>query len=329
MAHNIAQTADGRDATFYVGERPWHGLGTELENPATAHEAIVAAGLDYEVSKQPLLTTDGLPVPGHRAVVREDAQVVLGVVGERYTLIQNRDAFGFFDGVVGAGQAIYHTAGALGAGERIWALAKIPGELRVNGTDDVVEKFLLLTNTHDGSSALRLFFTPVRVVCQNTLNVALSGGAHQGVSIRHTKNLKSKVAEAQRVLGFAVRYYDDLEGILGRLSDISMTTRAVRAYFESVVPDNPKAESHSRTQNIREDLECLFETGKGNELPGVRRTLWAAVNAVTEYADHHRSTHGQDASDRASSRLKSTWFGSGAKLKGHAWGEALKLAEVA
>jgi phage/plasmid-like protein (TIGR03299 family) len=164
MAHEIATTADGRAAMFYTGEPPWHGLGTRLDNPATAAEAITAAGLDFTVELTRLTTIDGIPVPQRVAVVRSDTQDVLGVVSPAYVPVQNRQAFGFLDAIAAEGGIRYHTAGALRRGERVWLLGKLPGEIRVKDSDDVTEKYLLLSNSHDGSSALRVYFTPVRVV---------------------------------------------------------------------------------------------------------------------------------------------------------------------
>ena len=200
MAHNLAET-NGRTAMAYFGETPWHKLGTKLDRPATAAEAIEAAGLNYEVRLTSLITENGIPVTQKKAVVRGDTQDVLGVVGNSYVPVQNREAFQFLDTVVADGEVRYHTAGALGKGERIWMLAKLPGHIRVKNTDDITEKFLLLHNSHDGTSSLRVFFTPIRVVCANTLSVAQRDARGQGVSIIHKGDLSAKVREAQKVLG--------------------------------------------------------------------------------------------------------------------------------
>lgn len=327
MAHNL-NVIGGRASMFYTGKRPWHELGTVLAHPATAREAIEAARLGYTVETAPIYLQDGTEIDDYRATVRQDTKTALGVVGDRYVPVQNTEAFGFFDAVVGAGQAIYHTAGALGRGERVWMLAQIPGDLRVHGTEDLIERFLLLTNSHDGSSCLRMFFTPVRVVCQNTLNVALRGGKQQGISIRHTGNIQGKVEEAQRALGLAVKYYDDLGAILDRLVEIPMSRQGVAEYFKTLVPDNVTADQATRTQNIRDRMSTLFERGRGNHAPKIRGTLWAALNAVTEYVDHDRSTRGKTEADRASNRLESIWWGSGADLKARAWTEALAVAGI-
>ncbi len=133
MAHDLA-TIDGRASMMYVGTKPWHGLGVELGAPATAAEATQAAGLDYDVELAPLCTRDGIPVPQRKAVIRGDTQEALGVVGNNYVPIQNRHCFNFLDAVVADGGLKYHTAGALGRGEWVWLLAKLPDHIRVRGT---------------------------------------------------------------------------------------------------------------------------------------------------------------------------------------------------
>jgi phage/plasmid-like protein (TIGR03299 family) len=142
MAHNLAKTK-GKHAFAYFGEAPWHKLGQKLDQPATAREAITAAGLDYEVQLTPVTTYDGLEVPKTNAVVRYDNQTVLGLVSDRYVPVQNHQAFGFLDSVVADGGLRYHTAGALGRGEKIWMLAKLPGHIRVKNSNDLVDQFLL------------------------------------------------------------------------------------------------------------------------------------------------------------------------------------------
>ncbi len=324
MAHNLA-TTNGETAMAFYGETPWHGLGTRLNEPATAAEAIAAAGLDYNVELTPLVTSDGLPVPKRKAVVRADNRDVLGVVGNGYVPIQNRQCFGFLDAVVADGGLRYHTAGALGRGERIWLLAKLPGHVRVKGTDDITEKFLLLSNAHDGTAALRVFFTPIRVVCQNTLSMAERGGFGQGISILHKGDLVAKVCEAQKVLGLAHRFYDDLEGQINKLASHYATPEQLAGFFKTLYPDPIDAEK-TRAENTRRELVRLFEEGKGQEIYDIRHTTWAALNAVTEYVDHHRPTRARTEAERADRRLRSQWFGSGAKLKAKAWGLAMAMA---
>jgi phage/plasmid-like protein (TIGR03299 family) len=323
MSHDIA-IVNGRAALMYVGEAPWHGLGTRLDHPATAAEAIVAAGLDYEVELASLTTVTGIPVPRRVAVVRSDTQDVLGVVSPSYVPVQNRHAFGFLDAIAAEGGISYHTAGALRRGERIWLLGKLDGVIRARGSEDVTEKYLLLSNSHDGSSALRVFFTPIRVVCANTLAVADRTGRGEGIAIRHQGNLAAKVREAREALGLAARYFDDLQSRIDVLAGHHPSAAQLAGYFERLYPD-PAEGSPSRSRNAREALFTLFERGRGNDLPAIRHTSWAAFNAVTEFVDHRRSGRGRDDHERTSSRLESAWFGSGAALKARALDLALEM----
>ncbi len=324
MAHELATTND-RPAMMYAGEVPWHGLGTRLEQPATAREAIEAAGLDYIADLKAIQTRDGTPIPQRKAVVRSDTADVLGVVGNTYVPVQNHQAFGFLDAVVADGSLRYHTAGALGKGERVWMLAKLPKDIRVKNSDDITEKFLLLSNSHDGSSSLRVFFTPIRVVCANTLAIAERTGSRQGVSIIHKGDLAAKVQQAQEVLGLAKRFYDDAEAQINRLASHYPSLRQLEEYFRQVYPDGPEGES-TRSKNVRLELLRLFEEGIGHDLLQIRHTTWAALNSVTEYVDHYRCTRGKSHLERSSNRLESAWFGSGAKLKQRAWDLALQMA---
>jgi len=322
MAHNIN---DNR--MMYVGEKPWHGLGVELKNPATSREAIMAARLDYEVTREHLVSLEsGVKIHPEMCLIRTDTKDKLGIVTEKYKIIQNVDAFDFFDNVVGEKKAIYHTAGALGLGERIWILAKLPDNMMVK--KDVIEKYLLLTNSHDGKSALKMYFTPVRVVCQNTLIMSLHD-ASSGISIRHKGNIQAKVEEAQRVLNIATVFYSDFEKIGGRFASTKMNVANTTLYFNQVLgidPNKPDDDNSTRSKNIRDDLFCLFERGKGNDGIDVRHSLWTAYNAVTEYTDHHRTIKNEDKDK--SLRLDSIWFGTGAKLKEKAYDIGLQFAGI-
>lgn len=227
--------------------------------------------------------------------------------------------------MVADGRLRYHTAGALGDGEKVWMLAKLPGEIRVRDSVDVTEQYLLLSNSHDGSSSLRVFFTPIRVVCANTLGVAERRGRGHGVSVIHKGNLEAKVAEAQEILGLAKRFYDNLEDRINRLAWHYPTTEQLESYFQTLYPDRRGTKSR-RAENVRNELFRLFENGRGQNLPETKLTTWAAFNAITEFVDHHRSTRGRTDQERASNRLESAWFGSGARLKRQAWDLALEMA---
>jgi phage/plasmid-like protein (TIGR03299 family) len=312
------------NSMMYVGEKPWHGLGTKLEKAATSAEAIQAAGLDWKVAKKQLYLEGGKKVVNAFATVREDTGEVLGVVGRVYQPLQNKDAFRFFDAVVGLKEAMYHTAGALGDGECVWILAKLPGLVRVVG-DDITEKYLLLTNRHDGWGSATVMFTPIRVVCQNTLNVALSGREVRA-TLRHTATIGLRVDEVRRQLGIIHAKFGMFEEAAQRLAAVQLTQQAFKSYLKRVgLAPEDKTQASARATKIMEEVTRLFESGKGAELPGARGTAWGAFNAVVEYADFYRATRGKDDGE-SSGRTKSILFGSGATLKQKGWDEALALA---
>jgi phage/plasmid-like protein (TIGR03299 family) len=308
MSHNL-NIVNGRASMMYVETAPWHGLGQKLSHPATAEEAVQAAGLDYTVVKRPLQAIinkrENKLVPGHFATIRTDTKDILGVVGSRYSPIQNREAFTFFDSLVGGDEAIYETAGALNRGEKVWILARLPGYIKLNGKD-VIQKYLLLYNSHDGSSLIRAKLTPIRVVCNNTLSMALAG-TDQEVRIKHTPNALEKLEEAHKLLGLSNSVYDLLETIFRRMALKKVTDQQLIEYVEALIPDNPESESNARTENIRETILRLHESVDGAK--AIRGTAFGALNAVSEYTDHMTATKDADK------RLNSIWFGSGEKLK--------------
>ena len=290
-----------------VALSPWNQLGTELTNLATAREAIEAAGLNYTVVKKPLkevLELDHSAHVSHRwATVRTDTGEVLGIVGDSYEPIQNRDAFAFFDNLVGTDEAIYDTAGALGHGEKIWILAKLPGFIKVRGKD-IVNKYLLLSNSHDGGSPVRVKLTPVRVVCNNTLSAAFQGGGE--VRISHSSSAPKDLAQALSLLGLSNTLYGQLEVTLERMALKKITNKQLLNYVKALVPDNEEDADEAMAREIQTTCLDLYESGQGAEL--ARGTLWGAFNCVTEYTDHKMEKN-------PDSRLASIWFGRGARLK--------------
>lgn len=311
------------ESMMWSGATPWHGLGTKVETEQTSENAIKLAGLDWDVSTQPLLANlapeaglnvDGLAaVQGFKATVRSSDKKVLGVVGGRYQPIQNADAFAFFDGIVGAGEAVYHTAGSLDSGRKIWLMAKLPQDMVIPGfKDEAMERYLLLSNSHDGSGALRAFATTVRVVCQNTLNMALRGSAGEGISIRHTRNAAARLQEAKRVFSYATAYYDSMRTVAAGLAQAKYTEKQMVSLVESIFPAESEDEVSTRTANNRALVMDLFDNGRGHQ--PIRGTAWAALNAVTEFVSHHRGTRMTDGKGQDESRLESIWFGSGRAL---------------
>jgi phage/plasmid-like protein (TIGR03299 family) len=325
MAHNL-EIRNDKASMFYIGEAPWHGLGTKLDQPATAAEAIKAAHLDWRVAKVSLYAREGRRysvVPKRFAVVREGRRMggkcqALGVVGSEYTPLQNEEAFAFFDPIAGVKKAaIYHTAGALGNGERTWILAKLPSEIRVVG-DDIAHKYLLLSNSHDGTSSVQVKFTPIRVVCENTLTMALSGGPT--VRVTHIHNVHERLREAERLLGVIHTHFEKIEEKFQAMAATQLKDNRLAEYLNLVFPDPTDPENDRARMRVAQDrlwAAHFFENGKGNQEQRVRGTLWAAYNGVTEYIDHRRVKQNEDR------RLNSIWFGEGYLVKARAYRVAL------
>jgi phage/plasmid-like protein (TIGR03299 family) len=329
--HDLSNES-GRVEMFYAGEAPCHGLGTRLADPATSAEAMAAAGLGFTVRLDEMYTGDGRVVPMSRAITREDTGVVLGTVGNWWKPIQNVEAFEFLDGLVADGSVRYHTAGALGRGERVWMLAKLPGEVRVGKTADVTEKYLLLSNTH-GYGTLKAFWTPIRVVCQNTLAAASTSKAvRDGVRIRHTGEITEKLDEARHVLGLAEAYYAKLQERVDRFAAVKLASSGLADYVNTVFPEPEEGERTERkvehVRKARESVTRLFETGRGADIPGVARSLWVAYNAVVEHVNHAELKPAKNKSlERArENRLASAWFGQGAELKARAFAAAVAFS---
>lgn len=344
MAHNLMTGKNGKAAMFYTGETPWHGLGHAVQDAQSSEEAIRLAQLDWTVEPQEIYRLDGKGglrmIPGKRALVRMDTGKELEIMSDKFTVVQNHEAFAFMDTLTRDGALRYHTAGALGDGGRVWMLASMPGEMRIEGTDDVSEKFLLLANGHDGSLAFHVRATAVRVVCQNTLSSALSnhlkngsdgkggGGSGRGIVLRHTPKVLDQVETVRKALGLAEKKFAELNRDANELAARPCGLAALHAYAEKLIPDNPDAKSHARTEKIRDTVYQNFAGSPGNDMPGIKGTWWAALNAVTYYTDHQRTTRGETTLDERSNRLDSAWFGSAAELKEKAFELALESAGV-
>lgn len=298
------------DTMMYAGQLPWHGLGTYVgEEDVLSFEALHLSGLDWEVEKMPLFTHfDDLQeiaeVPTHRVVVRSDNSAQLGVVGKNYSCLQNKEGFEFLDALVSEGAMKYHTAGSLRGGKAVWMLGKIGSTEVVPG--DQVDQFILGHNCHDGSGSFRVLPTTVRVVCANTAALAIRKGKGQGVAIRHTRNMKLRVADAQKVLGLAVEAHAANEDYLKLLATIQLTKVKVNEIINALIP-LPDEGNPTKALNQQSQLVNLFENGVGQDIPGVAGTGWAFHNAVTEYTNYHRISRGGH-------RFESAMFGSGSKF---------------
>ena len=324
MPHEIDQTT-GQAAVFVAGEPPWHGLGTVVKHAATGSEALKLAHLDWPVEQWPLQAVHGdgrrRVIANHVANVRGDTHQVLGVVTRRYRVFQNAELFDFMDQLVGEQLAMYETAGALHKGRKVWLLARIPKEYRISAADRI-EPYILLVNSHDGSGALRVIPTTIRVVCQNTLNLALQTGEALGESIRHYASLKGRVEAARQTLGIVSRRFQVFERELDTLVGKNVSAAWVDAYFKALLPPVREPDDPLRQNRLLERWRENLDNPRNN-LPGIGSTAWSAFNAVSEWSDHQRTFRGLDNRMRAERRLDSIWFGASDQFKQRAFSMAL------
>lgn len=320
MAHNLFYNEQtGKHSFFSVKEKAWHGLGQIVEDYPTSAEAIRYAGLDYTVEKRALFT-NSLPnelnemaesidfpkidVPNYFATVRTDNGSVLGVVGKDYEVVQNADAFQFFDAIVGGETGIkYETAGALGKGERIFITAKLPDFIKV-GKQDLIEQYLFLTTSHDGFGSITAAFTPIRIVCNNTLNAAMRNHT-TAIKIRHTASANDRLKQAHTLMGISHQMGEELEELFNHWSTIRITDKQVKKLIQVAMAPNKEV-----IQNLELGLldklsttytnivDNAFAYAMGNETQQMETTagtLFGAYNAITGYYQNVRNFKDGDA----------------------------------
>jgi len=325
------------DRPMYGSNAPaWHKLGIVVDGQPTSADAIRLAKLDWEVMLETVHDRVGQAIDGNRLVVRTDlpagdARRHLGIVGGRYTPIQNIEAFGFADALMGEGGARFESAGSLHNGRIVWLLAQMPTAIGIK--DDTIRKYLLLKNTHDGTGALQAMLTPVRVVCWNTLNAAVRG-AKNIVNIRHTASAMGKVAEARRILGAADEYFGRLADKLDKMAERVVNADEVWEFVHTLVPKPKDAnKSDTRGENVRREIVNLFAGGQqGGQQQAARQTAYGLYNAAVEYADHARTVRvaGEKNGTRiAEARMESTLWGSAADFKQRAYALCAQLADPA
>ena len=319
------------DGMAYVGRRPWHGLGTYVEGEAmTAAQAIEAASLDWEVVTEPVYrhipANDWRPrhfkeVEGKRAVVRQDTDEVFGIMSEGYTPVQNTAAFDLIDAVVGSGDAAFHTVGSLFGGRRVWMLCKLQGDYRLDNGEKL-ESFILLDNSHDGTAALRMRLTSVRVVCSNTLGAATSSRA--AFAAKHTSGIMGRVNEARDLLGLRDAYMARLIEDANRIAEQAWSHAEMTAMTYKLLdlePDTAIDMQRGIKAPAASKMLDLFYLGQGNR----GETKWDALNAVTEYLDYSKGSRAIDSLDSTddavvSRRLQNSWLGSGGEaMRSKAW----------
>lgn len=326
MSHDLS-FYEGKAELMYVrGETPWHGFGTPVDGAVKAAEAIEAAHLGWTVEKRELFYPDNdgkfirAQIGGARlerdlpafVTVRTDTGRALGIVSEQYKVVQNVESFVWLDELLGTALR-YETAGALFGGRRVWMLGRIPAPVFVGDDEtDPIERYILFVNGHDGAKAVSCIVTPVRVVCNNTLNAALDmAGRDSGITICHTGDIDSKLDAARAALAAADKQFAQMYEYFRMFSEVRLDEAEMLRYFNLVFPEDRVTER----QHVRETARLLEITriGAGSELPTAKGTLWGAYNAVTDYVDHVRGTTDGEQ------RMNSVLMGSGARIKTRAF----------
>ncbi len=315
MAHQI-------ETMTYIGSTPWHGLGKVMAE--SAQWDLVAcqesAGLNWDAEKVPLVCQDdnSIVIPDQFAVRRTTDKKILGVVGKSYNILQNKDAFEWFEPFLASKEASLHTAGSLAGGSRVWILAKLNRAPMVIAKGDEVEKYLLLAHAHDGTLKIRCGFTPTRVVCQNTLSLAIKDKASSLLSIKHTKNSILNLEKIREIMNLANEEFEATAEQYRHLASKEFDQDKVKQYVKILVGlkgDELLKDIPTRTINIMDEIMMLIQNGQGNTIPGVAGTWWSAYNGYTEYASHIKGRTQEG-------RLNNMWFGA-EKDKMH---DALNLA---
>ena len=304
MAHKLNFNEKlGRHAFASAKEKAWHNLGVVVSKAMTTEEAIKEAGLDYTVIKNPLFTEVGkskILVPNKFATVRTDTNQAFGVVGNYYTIVQNTEAFGFFDSIVEEGEAIFETAGALNDGERIFISAKLPTYIEVKG--DSIEKYLFLTNTHDGTGTIQVAFTPVRIVCNNTLNMALRDCSSR-LSFRHTTNAATKLEQAHKLMGITNTLTREVTKLFNEMAKkkinkdilvelVGQVIKAQKSDSRQLQDSKNKKEDSTRFNNLVEEIVTYGVENETQRTDATKGTVFGAYNAITGYFQNVRDFKG-------------------------------------
>lgn len=270
------------ETMFSVRETPWHGIGKVISEEVTSADALRLAGLDWSVIQTPVFTENGIQIPGYYANVRETDKKVLGIVSNRYKIVQNVEAFEFTDNLLGEGVK-YETAGSLASGKRVWLLAKME-TAKITGED--FTPYLVFTNTHDGTGAIKVALVNTRVVCQNTLNLALNNAKRTWTCI-HKGDIQSKLHEAEMTLFNAKVYQDayalEIEDLkLARISDDDVTEM-----IAEIIPIKEDDKSEIRVRRLQEQrAELRYRYEEAPDLQGVEKSMYRFVNAVSDFATH-------------------------------------------
>jgi len=319
MAHEL-EMINGEAQMAYVGDVPWHGLGTKVDRELTPDQFQKVAGLDWTVEKQPLVTATGIPIKNKEALVRSSDNSILDVVGTGWNPVQNSEAFEFFHDYVMAGDMEMHTAGSLKDGQMVWALAKTKESFELfNG--DQTDNYFLFTNPHQFGKSINIRMTPIRVVCNNTLTLSLSQDTDKMVTVNHRKAFDPDMVKEQ--MGIAKEKMEQYKSMAAFLGGKRATGDNVIQYFNEVFGAPAKEKEDGvlpfTSRNAKIAMENLNTQPGANFAEG---SWWQAFNSVTYMTDHLQGREGD-------SRLQSAWYGRNRKVKLNALDKALEYAEAA
>lgn len=282
MAHNI-------ETMFSVREKPWHYEETKdvtklIQEAPTSDEALRLAGLDWDVAQTPVYMESGIEIPNYKANVRSTDNACLGIVTDRYKIVQNTEAFAFTDAIVGEtedGVVKYETAGSLCGGKKIWLLAKMP---TTKVLDDEVDPYMFFSNSHDGTGAIKVGMTPIRIVCNNTLNMALNSAKRQW-STKHVGDMQSKLEEAKFCLQMADKYMKRLDEEADRLANAKLYKEQIDEILDELFPiDDNDTDRKKRT--VQAEKDSFYVAYFMPDIAKFRDTAWGAVNAMSDVVTH-------------------------------------------
>ena len=345
MPDAVTIRENGRAEAMYALKPAWHNLGTVLDFAPDGYTALKSSGLIWENEQWPLqaiVTRESLddegnivnetvlvPIKSRVANLRSDNNGELGIVGNVYRPCQNVEAFKFVDDLVEEETIKYESAGSLKGGRTVWLLARMPKVVKVTENDEL-NQYILFTNSHDGSKAIRVLPTSVRVVCQNTLNLAIGRNRRSDegcLTIPHRGDLTKKLAAAREVLGVANKQFDRFTDTARILASAPFARHLQEQLVKELIPDVPVGMNNTRRENARERMMGLM-TDTPQQVDGISGTAWAAFNAVTQYVDHVAPRSGRGETSRAENRMSSVIFGSGARFKVRALNRVKTLAGI-
>ena len=287
MSHEVEQI-------FYVSNEengrfvPWHGLGTAVAEAPNSAEAIKIAGLDWTVESKPIFTAENVEIPGYKANTRSSDNSVLGIVSNRYKIVQNNEAFDFTDSLIGEG-CTYETAGSLMNGKKVFLLAKMPQRKIL---DDEVDPFICFTNSHNGTGSIQVCMTPIRVVCQNTLNLALNNATRKW-STRHIGDMQNKLTEAKHTLKLANDYMDNLVVTADQLAHTKVTNDQVVNMLNELFPVDD-SDSDRKKRNVSETKEQFMVCMLAPDIAKFQNTAWGVINAASDFMSHSQPKRASD-----------------------------------